>query len=102
MDDLEARIADLAEREELASIRPAIDGHRVMELLGVAPGRVVGDALDMLLEARIEEGPMTEEEAEQRLLAWAASRGLGGTPPTTAARAAKDSENPTQGGDQTR
>ena len=71
MDDLEARIAELAEREELASIRPAIDGHRVMELLGVAPGRVVGEALDMLLEARIEEGPMSEEEAERRLRAWA-------------------------------
>jgi poly(A) polymerase len=84
MDDLEERIADLAEREELASIRPAIDGHRVMELLGVTPGRVVGEALDMLLEARIEEGPMTEEDAEQRLLAWAASR-----------------EIPTQGGDTT-
>jgi poly(A) polymerase len=76
MDDLEARIADLAEREELASIRPAIDGHRVMELLDVPPGRIVGEALEMLLEARIEEGPMTEEDAEQRLLAWAAERGI--------------------------
>ena len=46
MDDLEARIAELASREELASIRPALDGHRVMELLGVPPGRVVGEALD--------------------------------------------------------
>jgi poly(A) polymerase len=76
MDDLEARIAELAGREELASIRPAIDGHRVMELLGVPPGRVVGDALDMLLEARIEEGPMSEEEAERRLLAWAEEQGI--------------------------
>ncbi|HEY4410445.1 MAG TPA: CCA tRNA nucleotidyltransferase [Acidimicrobiia bacterium] len=76
MDDLEARIADLAEREELASIRPALDGHRVMELLGVPPGRVIGEALDMLLEARIDEGPMSEEEAERRLLAWAEERGL--------------------------
>jgi poly(A) polymerase len=76
MDDLEARIAELAEREELASIRPALDGHRVMEVLGVGPGRVIGDALSMLLEARIDEGPMSEEEAEQRLLAWAEERGL--------------------------
>ena len=76
MDDLEARIADLAEREELASIRPALDGHRVMELLGVPPGKVVGEALAMLLDARIDEGPMTEEEAERRLLAWAEERGL--------------------------
>jgi len=76
MDDLEARIADLAEREELASIRPALDGHRVMELLDVPPGKVVGEALAMLLDARIDEGPMTEEEAERRLLAWAEERGL--------------------------
>jgi poly(A) polymerase len=76
MDDLEARIDDLAQREELASIRPPLDGHRVMELLGVPPGRVVGDALTMLLDARIDEGPMTEEEAERRLLAWAEERGL--------------------------
>jgi len=85
MDDLEARIAELAEREELASIRPAIDGHRVMELLGVPPGRVIGEALEMLLEARIEEGPMTEEEAERRLLAWA-----------------HEHEIPTRGGGETR
>jgi poly(A) polymerase len=76
MDDLEARIDDLAQREELASIRPPLDGHRVMELLGVAPGRVVGDALAMLLDARIDEGPMTEEQAERRLLTWAEERGL--------------------------
>ncbi len=76
MDDLEARIAELAEREELASIRPPLDGHRVMELLDVPPGRVVGDALAMLLDARIDEGPISEEEAEQRLLAWASERGI--------------------------
>ncbi|HEV7865597.1 MAG TPA: CCA tRNA nucleotidyltransferase [Acidimicrobiia bacterium] len=76
MDDLEARIGELAEREELASIRPPLDGHRVMELLGVRPGRVIGDALAMLLDARIDEGPMTDEEAEARLLDWASARGL--------------------------
>jgi len=76
MDELEARIADLAEREELASIRPPLDGHRVMELLGVPPGRVVGDALAFLLEARLDEGPISEEEAEARLLAWAQDRGI--------------------------
>ena len=70
MDALEARIDELAEREELASIRPDIDGNRVMELLDVKPGRVVGDALDMLLEARLEEGPLGEEEAERRVLKW--------------------------------
>ena len=70
MDALEARIAELREREELAAIRPDIDGNRVMELLGIGPGRAVGEALDMLLEARLEEGPLGQEEAERRLLAW--------------------------------
>ena len=58
MDALEARIAELREREELDAIRPDIDGNRVMELLGVGPGRVVGEALDLLLEARLDEGPL--------------------------------------------
>jgi poly(A) polymerase len=52
-----------------------------MELLGVGPGRVVGEALNMLLEARLDEGPISEEDAERRLLAWAADRGLP-RPPT--------------------
>lgn len=77
MDDLEQRIEELRAQEELESIRPPLDGHRVMELLGVGPGPAVGEALGMLLEARLDEGPMTEEEAERRLLAWAAERGIG-------------------------
>jgi poly(A) polymerase len=74
MDALEARIAELREREELDAIRPDIDGNRVMALLGVGPGPVVGEALAMLLEARLDEGPLGEEEAERRLLAWWAER----------------------------
>ena len=74
MDALEARIAELQEREELGAIRPDIDGNRVMELLGVGPGPVVGEALAMLLEARLDEGPLGEEQAERRLLAWWAER----------------------------
>jgi poly(A) polymerase len=74
MDALEARIAELREREELGAIRPDIDGNRVMELLGVGPGRQVGEALSMLLEARLDEGPLGEEEAERRLLAWWSER----------------------------
>jgi poly(A) polymerase len=74
MDALEARIAELREREELGAIRPDIDGNRVMELLGVGPGPVVGEALAMLLEARLDEGPLGEEQAERRLLAWWAER----------------------------
>jgi poly(A) polymerase len=70
MDDLEARIAELREREELERIRPDIDGNRVMELLGIKPGPPVGEALSMLLEARLDEGPLGQAEAERRLLAW--------------------------------
>ncbi|MGH9210726.1 MAG: CCA tRNA nucleotidyltransferase [Acidimicrobiales bacterium] len=79
MDDLERRIEVLRDQEELAAIRPDIDGNRVMELLGVEPGRVVGEALDMLLEARLDEGPLGAEEAEGRLLAWWAERQQDGT-----------------------
>ncbi len=74
MDALEVRIAELREREELEAIRPDIDGNQVMELLGVGPGRVVGEALDMLLEARLDEGPLGEAEAERRVVAWWAER----------------------------
>ncbi len=58
MDELELRIAELREHEELAKIRPALDGNHVMKFLGVTPGPIVGEALDFLLELRLEEGPM--------------------------------------------
>jgi poly(A) polymerase len=74
MDALEARIAELREKEELDALRPDIDGNRVMELLGIGPGRQVGEALAMLLEARLDEGPLGQDEAERRLLAWWESR----------------------------
>lgn len=74
MDALEERIAELRDRDELAAVRPDIDGTRVMELLGVGPGPVVGQALDVLLEARLEEGALGPDEAERRLLAWWAER----------------------------
>ena len=76
MDELEARIAKLREQEELDSIRPPLDGRQVMEFLGVEPGRVVGEALDFLLEARLDEGPMDEAEAHARLASWARERGI--------------------------
>jgi poly(A) polymerase len=74
MDALEQRIEELERREELEAIRPDIDGHRVMELLGISEGPLVGEALNMLLEARIEEGPLGSEEAERRVLEWWAQR----------------------------
>lgn len=77
MDDLERRIAELRAQEEIDAIRPDLDGNEVMQLLGVRPGRVIGEALTMLLEARLEEGPLGREEAERRLRAWWAERSPG-------------------------
>jgi poly(A) polymerase len=73
-DDLEVRIARLSEEEELASIRPDLDGNKIMEILGIPPGRDVGAAYNYLLELRMEEGPLGEKEAARRLLAWWADR----------------------------
>ncbi len=73
-DALEERIARLSEEEELASIRPALDGNQIMEILGIAPGREVGAAYSMLLELRLDQGPMTDEDAERALRTWWADR----------------------------
>jgi poly(A) polymerase len=70
MDTLEARIAALRQREELAAIRPDLDGRQVMEQLALRPGPLVGEALAHLLELRLDEGPLGEEEARRRLEAW--------------------------------
>jgi len=74
MDELEERIKVLEKAEELQSIRPDLDGRQVMAHLGCAPGPVIGQALDHLLELRLEEGPLGEAEAYRRLDAWWASR----------------------------
>jgi poly(A) polymerase len=74
-DDLETRIAELAEEEELNAMRPDLDGEQIMAILGLSPGRDVGQAYRFLLEARIEEGPLGEEEATKRLRDWWAQRG---------------------------
>jgi len=70
MDELEARIAILREEEELDAIRPDLDGIQIMEQLGLSPGRDVGRARDFLLELRLEEGPLGEDEARRRLDEW--------------------------------
>ncbi len=69
-DDLEARIAELAESEELASLRPDLDGRQIMALLDIPPGPLVGRAYQYLLELRIEEGPLSPERAEAALRSW--------------------------------
>jgi poly(A) polymerase len=74
MDELESRIAQLREQEELDAIRPDLDGAQVMAHLGIPPGRAVGEALSHLLELRMDEGPLGEEEAFRRLDAWWAAQ----------------------------
>lgn len=75
-DDIEARIAQLREQEELDSVRPDLDGEQIMSILGLPPGPEVGRAYRYLLEVRLEEGPLSEDEATQRLHAWAEEHGL--------------------------
>ncbi|HVB50929.1 MAG TPA: CCA tRNA nucleotidyltransferase [Acidimicrobiales bacterium] len=70
MDELEARVAELRELEDLSRLRPALDGVAVMELLDIPPSRAVGRALDFLMEIRLDEGEITEAEAATRLRAW--------------------------------
>ena len=70
MDELKARITELGEQEELSRLRPDLTGNQVMELLGVGPGPVVGRALAFLMELRLDDGPLGEEEAGRRLDAW--------------------------------
>ncbi len=70
MDELEERIVELAEREEIASIRPELDGKQVMDQLGIGPGPLVGKALSFLLEIRLEEGMLGDTEIRHRLDQW--------------------------------
>jgi poly(A) polymerase len=70
MDDLEGRIRELESREELARMRPALDGNEVMAHLGIQPGRLVGEALDFLMEIRLDEGEIEKHEALRRLDEW--------------------------------
>ncbi|MDQ7991663.1 MAG: CCA tRNA nucleotidyltransferase [Propionicimonas sp.] len=69
-EELEWRIEALAEQEELDAMRPDLDGQQIMELLGIAPGPVVGQAYRFLLEKRIDDGPLGPERAREELLAW--------------------------------
>lgn len=73
-DDIERRIAELAEQEQLGAMRPELDGNRIQEVLGIPPGREVGEAYRFLLDLRLDEGILGEDEAERRLVAWWAAR----------------------------
>jgi poly(A) polymerase len=76
-DDLEERIARLMEEENLEAMRPALDGNEIMEHLGLAPGPLVGQARDHLMEVRLERGPVDREEALRLLDEWASEHGIG-------------------------
>lgn len=69
-DDIERRIAELAVAEELGAMRPALDGNRIQEVLGIRPGPQVGKAYRFLLDLRLDEGLLDEAEAERRLREW--------------------------------
>jgi poly(A) polymerase len=73
-DDLEQRIAVIAEQEQLNAMRPDLSGEDIMRILDLKPSREVGEAYNYLLELRIEEGPLGPDEAEKRLLAWWSAR----------------------------
>ena len=73
-DSLEARIAVLMEQEELSKIRPDLDGQQVMEILNLKPSREVGQAMDFLMELRLDQGSIGEEAAKDALLKWWASK----------------------------
>jgi poly(A) polymerase len=75
-DGLERRIAELSEREEIEKIRPELDGHEIMRILGIPPGPRVGRAYHFMLELRISEGELGPERATQELLRWAAGEGI--------------------------
>ncbi|PXX65684.1 poly(A) polymerase [Nocardia tenerifensis] len=74
-DELEARIAKLQEQEDLAKVRPDLDGNAIMELLGLPPGPEVGKAWRYLKELRLDRGPMTRDEAEAALQEWWKAQG---------------------------
>ncbi|HKJ55195.1 MAG TPA: CCA tRNA nucleotidyltransferase [Nitriliruptoraceae bacterium] len=88
MDDLEARIVVLQAEEELAAMRPPIDGNQVMAHTGMAPGPLVGQAWEWLLELRLEAGPVAEPDAYRALDVWWAAVDSGHPEPDAATVAA--------------
>lgn len=69
-DDLELRIAELAEKEDLARVRPDLDGNEIMTILGIPPGREVGEAWRHLKELRLDRGPLSHDDAVDELWKW--------------------------------
>jgi poly(A) polymerase len=77
MDELEARINELATKEQLDRMRPELDGKQIMDFLGIPPGPQVGQAREFLMEIRLEEGEIGAEQAYRRLAEWGRAHGIG-------------------------
>ncbi|WP_286737376.1 CCA tRNA nucleotidyltransferase [Kocuria sp. UBA1838] len=75
-DELEHRIDQLAEQEQLDAVRPELDGQQIMAILGIPPGPQVGRAYKFLLEMRLDEGAVGEDVARERLVSWAREKGV--------------------------
>jgi poly(A) polymerase len=90
MDELQARINELAAKEHLDSMRPELDGRQIMDFLGIPPGPQVGEAREFLMEIRLEEGEIGPDEAYRRLAEWARARGIA---PGQSASASPDSRD---------
>ena len=80
-DGLEERIAELSEQEELARLRPELNGNEIMRVLRIPPSPLVGKAYNFLLELRIAEGELGQERATHELLRWAAVEGISAPEP---------------------
>jgi poly(A) polymerase len=94
-DSLEERIAELGRQEELAAIRPDLDGNEIMAVLGIPPGPLVGRAYQHLLELRMEHGPLGRDRAAQELRDWAAAEGVPvAEPPAPRANSAPPEDGP--------
>ncbi len=69
-DDLEARIAELAAKEDLQRVRPDLDGNEIMRILDIPAGPQVGEAWRYLKELRLDRGPLDHDEAVAELVKW--------------------------------
>lgn len=92
IDEMERRIDEVSAAEELAAMRPPIDGTQVMAYLGIEPGRAVGEVMDLLTEHRLEHGPYDEDEAYRLVAEWAADRDLVVSDPAYRPESTKDRE----------
>ncbi|MGH8870946.1 MAG: CCA tRNA nucleotidyltransferase [Acidimicrobiia bacterium] len=76
IDELEKRIAELEAKEEISRLRPPIDGHQVMDYLGIGPGPRIGDIMGLMLERRIDDGPYSVGDAYVMVREWAIAQGI--------------------------